>query len=498
MKKLVSKSWEESKLLWHIAFPAVLTEVFQFSIGFITISFAGHIGVVELAAATVVENIMEGFACGALFGMGCALDTLCGQAVGAGQLDTLGVYVQQSWVVCGATALALTPAYAFTTPILKSLLRQPADVADAAGLYARWAIPRLFAHAMNFPLQKFFQTQSKVWAVTAISGVALAVHVALSYVAVRWLGYGLRGAAVAGNISYWLINAAQLAYLFSGRFPDAWKGFSILAFKNLAAFVKLSLVSAVMVCLEFWYYAALLILVGLLNNAKLQLSIMSACINYEFWIMMVALGFSEAVSVRVSNGLGANRPKEAKFSVAVAVSTSASIGAIFMVVFFILRTSLPRLFSDNEEVVEGAARLGYLLAVTVFFSSVGPVLSGVAVGAGWQVLVAFINIGCYYLVGIPFGVLFGFKLKLGALGIWMGMLTGTLLQTAILLFIIKRTEWERQAMLAAVRIMEMGGKKEDQPLMTSACIDDQMDPANAEIYMHTSQKNIEFVCKGQA
>lgn len=38
-----------------------------------------------------------------------------------------------------------------------------------------------------------------------------------------------------------------------------------------------------------------------------------------------------------------------------------------------------------------------------------------AVGAGWQVLVAFINIGCYYLVGIPFGVLFGFKLKLGAL-----------------------------------------------------------------------------------
>lgn len=80
--------------------------------------------------------------------------------------------------------------------------------------------------------------------------------------------------------------------------------------------------------------------------------------------------------MRVSNELGANRPKEAKFSVAVAVSTSAFIGAIFMAVFFIWRTSLPRLFSDNEEVVEGAARLGYLLAVTVFFSSVGPVLSG--------------------------------------------------------------------------------------------------------------------------
>lgn len=41
--------------------------------------------------------------------------------------------------------------------------------------------------------------------------------------------------------------------------------------------------------------------------------------------------------------------------------------------------------------------------------------AGVAVGAGWQLQVAFVNIGCYYLVGIPVGVLLGFKLKLGAL-----------------------------------------------------------------------------------
>jgi MATE family multidrug resistance protein len=70
--------------------------------------------------------------------------------------------------------------------------------------------------------------------------------------------------------------------------------------------------------------------------------------------------------------------------------------------------------------------------------------AGVAIGAGWQSLVAFINIGCYYLVGIPLGVLFGFKLKLDAMGIWVGMSLGTLLQTAILAFISFRTKWERQ------------------------------------------------------
>ncbi|XP_062200245.1 protein DETOXIFICATION 30-like isoform X2 [Phragmites australis] len=494
MKRLVSKSWEESRRLWHVAFPVILTEVFQFSIGFVTTGFVGHLGEVELAAVTVVENILENFAFGVLFGMGSALDTLCGQAVGAGQLDMLGIYTQQSWIVCGATALALTPAYAFTAPILKSLLRQPPDVSDVAGPYARWAIPRLFAHAMNYPLLKFFQTQSKVWPVTAISGVSLAVHVVLTYVAVRRLEYGLRGAAVAGNISHWLIVAAQFVYMVRGRFPDAWKGFSIRAFKNLAAFVKLSLVSAVMICLEVWYYTALLILVGLLKNAKLQLDIMSVCINYEFWTMMVALGFSTAISVRVSNELGANRPKDAQFAVVVAVSTSAFIGAIFLAIFFIWRTSLPKLFSDSEEVVQGASRLGYVLAVTVFLSSIWPLLSGVAVGSGLQVFVAFINVGCYYLVGIPLGVLFGFKLKLGPLGIWMGMLTGTLLQIVILLFIIVRMKWERQAMLAEARITEWGGKNEDHEMMSSTNTSGQIATANGEAYVQASQKNRELVC----
>ncbi|CAN6234316.1 unnamed protein product [Urochloa humidicola] len=474
MKRLVNKSWEESRLLWQVAFPAILTEVFQFSIGFVTTGFVGHLGEVELAAVTVVENIMEGFAFGVLFGMGSALDTLCGQAVGAGQLDMLGIYTQQSWIVCGATAMVLAPAYVFTSPILRFFLRQPADVSALAGPYARWAIPRLFAHAMNYPLLKFFQTQSKVWAVTAISGASLAVHVVLTYAAVRRLGFGLRGAAVAGNISHWIIVVAQFVYMVRGRFPDAWKGFSIRAFKNLATFVKLSLVSALMICLEVWYYTALLILVGLLKNAKLQLDIMSVCINYEFWTMMVALGFSTAISVRVSNELGANRPKAAQFSVFVAVSTSAFIGAIFMAVFLVWRSSLPKFFSGNEEVIHGASRLGYLLAVTVLLSSIWPLLSGVAVGSGLQVLVAFINVGCYYLVGIPLGVLFGFKLKLGTLGIWMGMLTGTLLQIAILLFIIVRMKWETQAMLAAERITQWGGKNEDRELMASVHINDQM------------------------
>ena len=81
-------------------------------------------------------------------------------------------------------------------------------------------------------------------------------------------------------------------------------------------------------------------------------------------------------SVRVSNELGANRPKAARFSVIMAVSTSAAIGAVFLVVLLVWRTELPRFFSDNDEVVSEAAKLGYLLAATIFLNSIQPVLSG--------------------------------------------------------------------------------------------------------------------------
>lgn len=36
-----------------------------------------------------------------------------------------------------------------------------------------------------------------------------------------------------------------------------------------------------------------------------------------------------------------------------------------------------------------------------------------AVGAGWQAVVAYVNVGCYYLFGLPLGLLLGYKMNMG-------------------------------------------------------------------------------------
>jgi len=41
--------------------------------------------------------------------------------------------------------------------------------------------------------------------------------------------------------------------------------------------------------------------------------------------------------------------------------------------------------------------------------------TGVAVGSGWQSYVAYINLGCYYIIGVPLGFLMGWFFKLGVM-----------------------------------------------------------------------------------
>ena len=178
-------------------------------------------------------------------GMGSALETLCGQAYGAGQLDMLGIYMQRSWLILNFVALPLSLLYVFAASLLRAI-GQTEEISKAAGQFAVWMLPQLFAYAMNFPIVKFLQSQSRVMVMAVIAGAALALHTLSTWLLVMRLRWGLAGAAVALNGSWWFIVSAQLVYIFAGSCGRAWSGFSWKAFQNLWGFVRLSLSSAVM------------------------------------------------------------------------------------------------------------------------------------------------------------------------------------------------------------------------------------------------------------
>ena len=204
-------------------------------------------------------------------GMGSAVETLCGQAHGAHRYEMLGVYLQRSTVVLFLTGLPMTLLFIFSKPLLTSL-GEPADVASMASIFVYGMIPMIFAYAVNFPIQKFLQSQSIVTPSAYISAATLVIHIFLSWLAVFKLGWGLLGLSVIHSLSWWIIVLAQVLYIkVSPRCRRTWTGFSWKAFDGLWDFFRLSAASAVMLCLESWYAQILVLLAGLLKNPELAL-----------------------------------------------------------------------------------------------------------------------------------------------------------------------------------------------------------------------------------
>ncbi|CAN6485628.1 unnamed protein product [Victoria cruziana] len=414
LQRMRSATWVELRLLTRLAGPAVLVYMLNYVMSMATQIFCGHLGNLQLAAASLGNTGIQLFAYGLMLGMGSAVETLCGQAYGAKKYEMLGIYMQRSTILLTVTGIPLTIIYVFSKQILLSLGESTA-IAGAAFVFLMGLIPQIFAYAVNFPIQKFMQAQSLVAPSAIISASTLLFHLLLSWLVVYKMGLGLLGASLVLSISWWIIVIAQFVYIAtSPKCRKTWTGFSLQAFSGLCGFLKLSTASAVMLCLETWYYQILVLLAGLLKNAEIELDSLSICLTISGWVFMISVGFNAAASVRVGNELGAGNPRAASFSVTIVVLVSLVVSAIAAATVLALRHVISYAFTDGETVANAVSDLCPLLALTLLLNGIQPVLSGVAVGCGWQAFVAYVNVGCYYIVGIPLGALLGFKFGLGA------------------------------------------------------------------------------------
>ncbi|OMO64529.1 Multi antimicrobial extrusion protein [Corchorus capsularis] len=288
---LKRRLWNESKILWRISFPSILSRVTSFGMIVVTQSFIGHISEVQLATYALIQSILVRFIYGILIGMSSATETLCGQAFGAGHHHMMGVYLQRSWIVDGITATMLVPFFIFATPIFR-ILGQEEELAAAAGSISIWFIPMIYNFVLSMPISMFLQAQLKNLIVGWLSTAAFVFHVLLSWIFVNKFEWGVTGAMAAMNISGWAMVMGQLVY----------------------------------------------------------------------------------------------------------------------------------------------------------------VIGGIATGAGLQSMVAYVNLGSYYAIGIPIGILLGYVANLQVKGLWIGLLSGVAVQSLILAFLVWKTDWDEQVRKASERL----------------------------------------------
>ncbi|KAG1334157.1 protein DETOXIFICATION 16-like [Cocos nucifera] len=263
------------------------------------------------------------------------------------------------------------------------LCGQDTEIATQAGLYARWMIPSLFAYGLIQCHVRFLQTQNIVFPMMLASGFAALLHILVCWILVFKSGLGSRGAALANSFSYWM-NVLLLALFvkLSPACKKTWTGFSREALHDISNFFRLAVPSAIMVCLEFWSFELLVLLSGLLPNPKLETSVLSISLNTASMVFMVPFGFGAAVS----------NEEEVVNYVAVMLPILAT--------------------SNMMDGVQCVLSVLYDVKHMISGGNAGNML-GVARGCGWQKIGAVVNLGAYYLVGIPSAILLAFVLHVG-------------------------------------------------------------------------------------
>ncbi|KAF3956937.1 hypothetical protein CMV_018001 [Castanea mollissima] len=396
---------QELKKASSIAAPMVVVSILQYLLQVVSIIMVGHLGELSLSGVAIATSLTNVTGFSLLSGMAGGLETLCGQAYGAEQFQKLGTYTYTAIISLVLVCPPVCVLWIFMDKIL-ILLGQDPTISLEACKYSMWLIPALFG-------------------------------------------------AIAFGSSTWL-NVILLSFftIYSSACGKTRVPFSKDVLLGISEFYRLAIPSAVMVCLKWWSCELLTLLSGLLPNAKLETSVLSICLTISTLHFTVAYGFGAAASTRISNELGAGNPQAARVTVWATMFLSITEGIIVIVTLFFCRYVLGYAYSNEKQVVNYIAVMAPLICLSILMDSLQAVLSGVARGSGWQHIGAYVNLGAFYLVGLPVGAVLGFVLHLRGKGLWIGIISGSIVQSTLLSLITGFTNWKKQAAKARERIFE--------------------------------------------
>lgn len=453
---------EVKRQLW-LAGPLMIVTALQYGLQVVTLMFVGHSSELALSGASMAISFVSVSGTSILVGTSMALETFCGQSFGAKQYHMLGIHLQRAMLVQFILCVLLSGIWANVGVILRSF-GQDHSISKEAGVFARFLIPGMYGYGLLQCISRFLQTQSIIFPMMLTSAITFVVHVLFCWAMVFKSEFGFRGAALANSVSFWL-NALLLAsYVkLSSSCSKTWKGFSQEALHDIISYIRLAIPSALMVCLELWSFELVVLLSGFLANPKLETSVLSITFNTSALLYVITYGLGAAASTRISNELGAGHPRAARLAACVVIVIGVALGTVDGLVLIAIRNVWGYAYSNDREVIRYLANMMFILAASHFLDSLLCALTGIVRGCGLQKIGVYVNLGSYYLVGIPAAVVLAFVFHTRGKGLWLGISSATLVQVMAFLVLVMRTNWDMEATKAAERINRSAIPEETSP-----------------------------------
>jgi MATE family multidrug resistance protein len=221
----------------------------------------------------------------------------------------------------------------------------------------------------------------------------------------------------------------------------------------------------------------MILLCGLLVNPKATVASMGILIQTTALIYIFPSSLSFSVSTRVGNQLGANQPKKAKFAAIAGLSFSFIFGFSALSFAVMVRKVWASMFTQDKEIIALTSLVLPIIGLCELGNCPQTTGCGVLRGTARPKVGANINLGCFYLVGMPVAVWLGFFTRFDFEGLWLGLLAAQGSCAVTMLFVLGRTDWEHEAQRA---------KELTNALVLVANVDDSLEveekkPPKAEI-----------------
>lgn len=442
----------EIKMIYTIAFPMIITGLLIYGKSLVSMLFLGKLGKHALAGGSLAIGIANITGYSVISGLALGMEAISSQAFGAKQLPLMCQTLRRTVVMLLLACIPISILWLNIDPILVFFNQDPA-ISGMASTYLTYCLPDLLFQSLINPLRIYLRSQNITLPLIFSAGFALALHAPINYCLINRFSLGIRGIALAVAITDFVLLATLMVYLcFWG---DIWRKSWMVRWDSFQfrcsfdhewrSILNLSLPSCFSVCLEWWWYEIMILLSGILSNAAEAVATMGILLQATSLVYIFPAALSLAASTRVGNELGANQPEKARASFLVSLFCSVLTSLIAMSCMVTLGSTWGRAFTEDEAIVALTAAVMPVVGLCELGNCPQTTGCGVLRGTARPTLGVHINLGSFYGVGLPMAVFMGFVMKMGLLGLWLGLLGAQIVCAILMVWILSRTDWMVQA-----------------------------------------------------
>lgn len=448
---LIQTTWQrEAKVLARYSAPLMVTFVLQYSLTVASIFTVGHIGTAELGAVSLASMSANITGYAIYQGLATSLDTLCAQAYGSGRKKLVGLQMQRMIFFLWSITIPIAVIWLTADKILMAIVPET-KVAELAGLYLKVVLLGAPGYAAFEAGKRFVQAQGLFSASLYVLVFCAPFNAFLNWFLVWKMELGFVGAPIAVAITDNLLPIGLFIYVrfVSKHGMSCWNGFTKKAWQNWGPMAKLALPGVVMIEAEVLAFEILTFASSYFGTTTLAAqSVLATITSLTF---QIPFPLSIAASTRVANLIGATLADAAKVSTKVAFVAAFFIGILNVTLLSSLRSYIPRLFTDDQDVINIVAEILPLCAAFQLFDALAANCNGILRGLGRQEVGGYVQLFCYYVIAMPISMGTAFGLGWGLWGLWTGVALALGLVAAIEFVYLFRTDWQRSVQEAQER-----------------------------------------------